>query len=579
MSDPESQFDLCDRRLQFLDNYDNHILVEGGPGAGKTTLALLKARRAVIERIDDSQSVLFLSFSNAAIRQIADKASTLLDKEISTRIEIKTYHSFAWGILRSHGYLLSNKRQLQILASHDQAVYKAGYSDESWAQKEQDLFRCSGIVSFDRFAPSAANLVQVCRKIRNLYSSKYPLILVDEFQDTDKYQWKLLILLAEQSQLIAFGDEKQLIHNWRKNVHIERLNEFKNMTNAIQYDFGHQNYRNSETGIEHFAKTLLHPGQQIFKCSAIRLISYDAGKFNSCIKSNVMDAYKELKSINHDGSISVVIAGRNKNIVRRISNLLSESQAANGNPLEPIHHEVLFDHEKLHLATRVVAFLIEGRQPNEYERLAKVLDLLADFHISGGKRTHIETAHRIRRWAKLARSGKPKRVKLVKSIRELICQLNSKEQTGSPVKDWLQIRDRIAESNDKKLSDIAKDLKFLRLLNRGSEIEAKLSELWRQQGNYCGAMQVMENTILDEQVLDKYRKPATFTVMTMHQLKGKEFDAVVLVEDWLHQFSARDDSINKMNTRRLLYMAITRARKFAIILSQRGKSTIDNLSN
>ena len=64
-------FEICAKRRAILEG-TGHMLVVGGPGSGKTTIALLKGRRAVLERLRPEQSVLFLSFSNAAIRRIAE---------------------------------------------------------------------------------------------------------------------------------------------------------------------------------------------------------------------------------------------------------------------------------------------------------------------------------------------------------------------------------------------------------------------------------------------------------------------------------------------------------------------------
>ena len=50
MTNPEDRFDLCDKRRAILDSA-GHMLVLGGPGSGKTTIALLKARRMVLERL------------------------------------------------------------------------------------------------------------------------------------------------------------------------------------------------------------------------------------------------------------------------------------------------------------------------------------------------------------------------------------------------------------------------------------------------------------------------------------------------------------------------------------------------
>ena len=215
MDNPEERFELCDKRRAILDG-SGHMLVVGGPGSGKTTIALLKARRAVLERLRPEQSVLFLSFSNAAIRRILESGGSILTNEIARQVEIRTYHSFAWDILRSHGYLLSSQRTLTVIGAHDAAVLRAGLEDADWTREEDRLFVEDGRVTYDQFASRAADLLQRSGVIRKCFSHAHPLILVDEFQDTDEEQWRLIRALSDDSEIIALGDTEQRIYAWRK---------------------------------------------------------------------------------------------------------------------------------------------------------------------------------------------------------------------------------------------------------------------------------------------------------------------------------------------------------------------------
>jgi len=70
--------DLDETRRAILDTV-GHLLIEGGPGSGKTTIALLKAARTV-ETLEPEQRVLFLSFSRAAVRQISDRLAEHLPR-------------------------------------------------------------------------------------------------------------------------------------------------------------------------------------------------------------------------------------------------------------------------------------------------------------------------------------------------------------------------------------------------------------------------------------------------------------------------------------------------------------------
>ena len=87
--------DLTDKQKEIL-NADGHVLVKGGPGSGKTTVAILKAGIIVRERLQHSQRVLFLSFARATVSRVLeaiDEAGELAH-DVKRQIEVDTYHAF-----------------------------------------------------------------------------------------------------------------------------------------------------------------------------------------------------------------------------------------------------------------------------------------------------------------------------------------------------------------------------------------------------------------------------------------------------------------------------------------------------
>ena len=97
------------------------VLVLGGPGSGKTTLSLLKAKKH-ISKLSSGQSILFLSFSRAAVRQIEIRCRDLLNIDESESVEVRTYHSFALDILNTHGRLLTGKTP-RIISPNKEAIF------------------------------------------------------------------------------------------------------------------------------------------------------------------------------------------------------------------------------------------------------------------------------------------------------------------------------------------------------------------------------------------------------------------------------------------------------------------------
>ena len=100
-------FEICAKHQAVIDA-DGHVLVLGGPGAGKTTLALLKAK-PLLARLKPGQRILFLSFSRAAVQQILAHCREVLTRDERKLIDVRTYHAFCWDLLNSHGRALKGR--------------------------------------------------------------------------------------------------------------------------------------------------------------------------------------------------------------------------------------------------------------------------------------------------------------------------------------------------------------------------------------------------------------------------------------------------------------------------------------
>ncbi len=161
--------EVCDLRQQLLD-CKGHALVIGGPGSGKTTIALKKAVVRISDGLDPGQSVLFLSFSRAAVARVGEATRLEVPKAQRGMLSMQTFHSFFWTLLSAHAYLLGAPKLLRILLPQDeQAKYgtiKAKDRKEenpewqAWLQERERLFREDGLIAFDLFPSNAAQLLE-----------------------------------------------------------------------------------------------------------------------------------------------------------------------------------------------------------------------------------------------------------------------------------------------------------------------------------------------------------------------------------------------------------------------------------
>ena len=450
MDNPEHRFEICGKRRAILDG-SGHMLVVGGPGSGKTTIALLKARRAVLERLQPEQSVLFLSFSNAAIRRILESGASILTNEIGRQVEIKTYHSFAWDILRSHGYLLSSQRNLTVIGAHDAAVLRAGLEDEDWSTEEERLFVENGRVTYDQFAPRAADLMERSGVVRKCFSHAHPLILVDEFQDTDEEQWRLIRTLSDDSEIIALGDAEQRIYAWRKGVSATRLQEFAAVIDATMFDFQDENNRSPATGIAGYARSLLTPGARADLPDDIELKRCPSWQFTVGLRFALIRTWKETFRRTGNRNLSLAVAARSLIMVRKISDSLGKELTISSKKHRPVPHDVMFDQNQIALAARVVAFVMASPADAQHERLAGALERIGAVFRTSERKTAIQTSIRLLGWAERCRIDN---VPKTKCVRALATVFEAVGFVGSPTEDWRGVLRALARSDADELKRV-----------------------------------------------------------------------------------------------------------------------------
>ena len=195
---------------------EGHALVIGGPGSGKTTLALRKAVKRIRDGLLPGQSALFLSFSRAAVARILDASKLESSKAEQAQLSIQTFHSFFWDVLKAHAYLLGAPHKLSILLPQDEKAMSGGLGDEDegwdeWVFERERLFREEGRIAFDLFAPNATELLARSSHLLSSIAGRHPIIIVDEAQDTGQFAWQCIQMLAPHTQVLCLADLEQQI--------------------------------------------------------------------------------------------------------------------------------------------------------------------------------------------------------------------------------------------------------------------------------------------------------------------------------------------------------------------------------
>ena len=563
---------LTEKHISILDA-KGHCLVLGGPGSGKTTLALMKAVRRIDEKLAPGQGILFLSFSRAAVSRVADAVKDQVPSEKRPSLAIQTFHSFFWEILRTHGHLLGAPKQLSIVLAHDEKAMREGVERgqpgwNEWEQSRLRLFREEGRVCFDLFAPLTAEILSRCQRIRDRTASRFPLILVDEAQDTGNEQWECVKALAEKSQIVCLADLDQLIFDHLPGVGPERVEQIRATLKPLEIDLGEENNRSPGTEIATFAWDILHGrvrGTAYQNVSRLRF-SPKAETRDRAIRQSVGIIAKIIREATGQSPESIALIASYGSGVAIISAALRKEPA--------ITHQVLFDEAFVMLASRIGAFLLEPKKSTKRrEDIATFLDLMAEAHRAKGNKTALQFSKKLRMWAAKTRGQEPPKIKLATAIDALLQSAMEVAHTGDPKRDWTRVKRELRAAGNGDLSDIASALDYLVAFNRGHRIAASLTELWLAAGSYTGARAALDHALAQEQLLSGNDHLEGIHVMNMHKCKGKQFDGVVLYRAQNGSpFVWPSDPAPHRKSRKVLHVAITRARKHVLVLDEISSS-------
>lgn len=545
--------DLTEAQKEILQTA-GHQLVTGGPGSGKTTVSILKAAKIAREELKPGQRILFLSFARATVSRVLEAIDeeSAITREERRRIEVDTYHSFFWRILKTHGYLVGFPRRMTILTPSNEAIalsaVRSGYkaaknlSDEKKAEKrakeEAERIRLAteeGKVCFDLFAGRVATLLHGSDKVRALISTMYPYIILDEFQDTSADQWRVVQALGASSTLIALADPEQRIFDFI-GADPERLSHFTEAFAPTVHDLAGDNHRSKGTEIALFGNDILTGN---FRQSDYQGIGYAPFESNpnqayASLVGQVLQARKRLvDSGQRDWSLAILVP--TKKMTRMVSDVLREPF---GN-VPPISHTAAVDMEGPVLAAEIIAFLLQQRGHDGcFDEFVELM--CSYFHGRGGAtptKGDMEEAARFRKalakWNECLAKGRATPGNSVLQGAYAVHQAAAALTfTGDPDADWVTVRGVLEAGACQRLQGIAMDVRNVRLLERGTQLRQGLAQDWREIGGYSNALAIIRQSFVQEHFATAHKPESGIVVMNMHKAKGKQFDEVIIFEGW-----------------------------------------------
>ena len=275
-------------QIQAIETINGPVLIMAGAGSGKTRVLTHRYAHLVKHHNVDVEQILAITFTNKAAEEMKSRISKLLNLKISPKW-ISTFHSLCVKILRIHGDKIGYKSNFTIydqsdsnkvirncmsennvdLKQYSPKRFQAHISNlknsmispgealenaesffevkvaEIYSSYEKKLIIANSM-DFDDLLIKTVELLETNESILKFWSNKFQFIMVDEYQDTNFVQYKLVELLGSNNKNVCVvGDSDQSIYAFRgadiRNI-IEFEKDFSNAT-VIQLD---KNYRSSK---------------------------------------------------------------------------------------------------------------------------------------------------------------------------------------------------------------------------------------------------------------------------------------------------------------------------------------------
>ena len=279
------------------------LLVLAGAGSGKTSTMSYRIAHLVAEKKVSSHSILGLSFTNKAATELKERVKKLVTASSGAQaaqgITISTFHSLCARFLRTHAERLGFRTDFAIVDRSDQkdilkTIFKNlqvddrkfdheiilsefgqaksrfydvpraqeffldsgrlpshyGIAAASAYEKYQSQLKLLNSMDFDDLQFYALELLENHDSVREAYNLRFQYILVDEYQDTNPAQFKMLSLLTQkQKNICVVGDDDQSIYSWR-GADATHILEFPKHYPGAEVVVLDQNYRSTSLILE-----------------------------------------------------------------------------------------------------------------------------------------------------------------------------------------------------------------------------------------------------------------------------------------------------------------------------------------
>jgi DNA helicase-2/ATP-dependent DNA helicase PcrA len=603
--------ELSGRQKEAVQHAEGPLLIVAGPGSGKTRV--MAHRIAYLTSVQGVAPwrILAVTFTNKSARELRERAGGLVGGA-NTGLQVRTFHSFCAFVLRQDGGQIGLDSAFSIYDGDDQQKLVRNILEELELDPKQFAPRAilSGIsdaknkmiddsrlsklsksyfeevvarvyaryteqlatanaVDFDDLLLRAHNLFEDHADVLEKYQDRYRHVLVDEFQDTNAIQFSLTRLLAaKHKNICVVGDPDQSIYSWR-HADIRNLTDFQTVyPDAVTVTLD-QSYRSTQTILEAASGVIANNDERLKKN-----LWTENGKGSPVTVGEAYDEDEEARVVLQEINrlVEEEEFDRQEIAVMYRTNAQSRAMEAACN-----RHGVVYQlvggtkfYERKEIRDSV-AYLRLTVNPSDDAALERIVNVPAR-GISPRSVDAIRAVARSRGTSMLnvilqvddEEQGlfgqiNPRAVKSVRAFADLMERLIEQ----SIILSTVELLDLTLErSGYKRLVQEDKE--------RGEERWDNILELRGSASNFEGPeprerlIEFLENVALVSDIDSLEEGEDAITLITLHQAKGLEYDAVFMIgmeEGLLPHSRSLESGADLEEERRLCYVGMTRARK------------------
>jgi DNA helicase II / ATP-dependent DNA helicase PcrA len=594
--------DLNAEQSAAVHHLEGPMLVLSGAGSGKTRIVTARIAHLLSVGIPCSE-ILAVTFTNKAAEEMRER----IHKMTHTSILSCTFHSLCARILRESIAYLGYPRDFTIFdeedsekllkeclralnIKEDKGFLKTIKLEISHAKNQlqepkdwveiyqlyQERLKESHALDFDDLLFLTVRLFEQFPDVLQSYQKRWPFILIDEYQDTNHAQYRLIKLLAaKQQNVFAVGDPDQSIYSWR-GATIQNILNFEKDFPGARIITMEQNYRSPNNILQ----------------AANQLISHNVSRYQKNLWSKLGTVEK----------IGFYLADNEKMEAHFVIQQLLEHHRKEKIPFDEcvIFYRTNFQSRVFEdaLLKEKIPYRIVGGI-SFYQR-KEIKDILAFLRLclKGDWLSFMRTINIPKRGigettlAKLQRCAQEHALDILKTCSqildgkivlklsapqtlalkqylEIILSLRQRYQAGIPLHELIQ--ETIERTS---YLEILKEDPQTTQERRGNleELISKAFE-WEKETQQPSLVSFLEELAL-KSTLDEVPLQPSLSLMTMHNGKGLEFDLVFLVgmeEDLFPHVNAKDLPESIEEERRLCYVGMTRAKKYLYLTASRER--------